>query len=566
LYFIIKYFGIAKFVVLFLLVVIGTFLEIFSIAAIIPVLQSLQDPELLKQYWHFFENVNHSQQIVFVLSLLCLVFIIKFFFSIFFNHYQFKVSMNLQSQLSEKLIQNYMKMPYEKYFKIGSAEITKNVIQEPSYFVAGVLLPFIYLFSESLIVFGIGTLLVSKIGIESLSIILLFIASSYFYISLTKKTIQNLGYKRASTNQKIIGNSREALFGIRDIKINKTENIFFSFFNLLFDKNAKILTKFLTYQVAPRLGIELLVVIFLSLSMAILSLRGNNFSSIVSTLALLGLSAARLVPSASKVLVSLQNIRFYEISMLSIIKGLKIKMENNEIFNKNTTFKKKIELKKINYYYEKNKLILKNINFLINKGDKVGITGQTGSGKSTLVDILSGLLEPRSGIFLVDNKLIKHNKLVWGKNLGYVSQKTFLYNSTIRFNISFENNKKNDKKIYEILKLVELNSLVKNLKKKIDTNLGDDAIKISGGQKQRLGIARALYNNPDLLIFDESFSALDSKTEEKIIKNIFFKFQNMTIINIAHKGISLKYCNKVINLEKPTSKYQKNVKIIKLFN
>ena len=546
LYFVTKYFGIKKFIILFFLVVIASILEIFSVAVIIPVVNVMQNPNFLTKYFSFFENTAHLDQIVFVILLLGLVFLIKFLFLMFINFYQFKIVMNLQAQISKKLIQNYINMSYQKYFKISISEITRNVVLEPAMFVMGVVLPVVFLLSEFLLIFGIFLLLIYKTGIQSLSIIVIFIIITYLYFLFTKKRIKDLGFQRENNDEKIITNSREALISIREIKINKTENMFFSFFNLLFDQNSRVLSKFFTYQVAPRLGMEFVVVVFLSASLLILFLKGNSFETIISVLALIGVSAIRLIPSSSKIITSLQNIKFNEVSIQSIIKGLKI--QNNKLFNnKNFTFKK-IELKKINFYYNKTKIVLKNINLIINKGDRIGITGKTGSGKSTLVDTLSGLLEVRSGKFFIDNKEMK-KKLNWEKNLGYVSQKSFLYNNNIRYNISFETNTDNDKEIFRILKLVKLDSFVKTLKHKIDTNLGDNAINISGGQKQRIEIARALYHQPDLLILDEAFSAIDLITEEKIILNIFSQFPKMTIINISHKGPSLKYCNKIFNLD-----------------
>lgn len=561
--YILKKFGISKFFILFLLIIFATFLEVLSIAVIVPVITVFQNPEFLKEYFQYFgifKNLKHSDQIIIALTALCLIFVCKFFFLMFVNYYQFKFSMNLQSEISKKLMRNYIQMPYKNFFKIGSSQIIRNVMVEPGMFVMGVLVPLIYLLTEFLIIFGITILLVYNIGIKSLSIIIIFGFCGFLYIFFTKKIFQDLGEQRSSIGEKIIRYSREALSGIREIKLNNTESVFFFLFNEIFKKNAIILTKFFTYQILPRLGIEVIVVIFLSLSMLIFSVKGYEFIEIVATLSLLGLSAVRLVPSTSKIMTSMQNIRFNQISIKNIHSGLKITTKETSKNYKEINFEKTIELKKINFSYLKKMPIFKNFNFLINKGDRIGIIGKTGSGKSTLVDIISGLVQASNGNFVVDKIKLEGQKITWKNKLGYVSQKTFLYNNTIQFNISFKNNNLENKKIHELLKLVELTSFVKNLKNKINSNIGEDAIKISGGQKQRIGIARALYKEPELLILDEAFSALDPKTEEKIIKNIFIKYPKMTIINIAHKGPSLNYCNKIFNLDNKKTIIKKNHK------
>jgi len=561
--YILKKFGISKFFILFLLIIFATFLEVLSIAVIVPVITVFQNPEFLKEYFQYFDifkNLKHSDQIIIALTALCLIFVCKFFFLMFVNYYQFKFSMNLQSEISKKLMRNYIQMPYKNFFKIGSSQIIRNVMVEPGMFVMGVLVPLIYLLTEFLIIFGITILLVYNIGIKSLSIIIIFGFCGFLYIFFTKKIFQDLGEQRSSIGEKIIRYSREALSGIREIKLNNTERVFFFLFNEIFKKNAIILTKFFTYQILPRLGIEVIVVIFLSLSMLIFSVKGYEFIEIVATLSLLGLSAVRLVPSTSKIMTSMQNIRFNQISIKNIHSGLKITIKETSKNYKEVNFEKTIELKKINFSYLKKIPIFKNFNFSINKGDRIGIIGKTGSGKSTLVDIISGLVQASNGNFVVDKIKLEGQKITWKNKLGYVSQKTFLYNNTIQFNISFKNDNLENKKIYELLKLVELESFVKSIRNKINSNIGEDAIKISGGQKQRIGIARALYKEPELLILDEAFSALDPKTEEKIIKNIFIKYPKMTIINIAHKGPSLNYCNKIFNLDNKKTIIKKNHK------
>jgi len=559
-YFIINYFGIGKFVTLFLFLVAVMALEVISIGLIIPVISILQNENFYDDYLsylYFLEDYSHLEKIYFTLIALCMIFFIKFCLSILLNFYQFKYSMNLQSSISKKLSEKYILMSYEKYFKILGSQILRNVMIDSGRFISGVLLPIIYLTSELLVVIGICIILISQIGFSSLSIIIFLSLFGLIYITFTKKIIKKLGDARSELDEKIIQSSNEALKGIREIKVNRIEEIFLNFFKNLFNKYASVMSNFFTFQTVPRLGIEVIIVFFLAATMLIFIKSGHESSKVISTLGLLGIAAIRLIPSINKIITSQQNIRFNFIAMQTIsgdLKKIRIKSKQNR---KGLTFKNKIELKNLNFSYVGNKNVLKNLNLNINKGDRIGIIGETGSGKSTLVDIMSGLISSYSGTILVDNIKFDPKKFIWGKDLGYVSQNSFLFNDSIKFNITFNYATKSSD-VYKILNVVEIEKFVRGLKSNLNAIIGENAINLSGGQIQRIGIARALYHKPKILILDEAFSAMDLKTEKKILKKIFLNFKNMTIINIAHKGQSLELCNKVYDLNK--KKIVKSVK------
>jgi len=551
-YSIIKLFDLKNFYILSLLILAAMFLEVLSIGLIIPIIAILENENFVNDFFHnvpLIADTTHLEQISFILLLLCLVFIVKFCFLVLVNYKQYKYSMYLQSAISNKLIYKYLTMPYENYFTLKSSKILRNIKEESGSFVHGVLIPVINIMTELLVIIGIAILLVSQVGVSSFSIILVFIIFSFVYVKFSKKTILKMGHRRFEIDEKIINASNETFSGIREIKVNKVEDIFLNFFKLLFNKHAENMRKFLTYQTIPRLSIEVLLVVFLAIVMLVLAIQGNDFTKIITLLGLFGIAAVRLIPSTNKIMIAQQNIRFYFVSINNLAKELFYKKNKNKNKHKEIIkFNKNIRLSNINFsYIKKNTKVLNNLNISINKGDRIGIIGKTGSGKSTLVDIISGLVTNFKGQFLIDEKIVDLNKYQWGQKIGYVSQNTFIFNETIKFNISFNNLTKNSE-ILEVLNQVESLAFIKSLKKSVNTVIGEKAINLSGGQAQRLGIARSIFHKPELLILDEAFSGIDNFTEKKIVKNIFNNYKDMTIINIAHKGKSLDYCNKVFNL------------------
>lgn len=551
-YSIIKLFDLKNFYILSLLILAAMFLEVLSIGLIIPIIAILENENFVNDFFHnvpLIADTTHLEQISFILLLLCLVFIVKFCFLVLVNYKQYKYSMYLQSAISNKLIYKYLTMPYENYFTLKSSKILRNIKEESGSFVHGVLIPVINIMTELLVIIGIAILLVSQVGVSSFSIILVFIIFGFVYVKFSKKTILKMGHRRFEIDEKIINASNETFSGIREIKVNKVEGIFLNFFKLLFNKHAENMRKFLTYQTIPRLSIEVLLVVFLAIVMLLLAIQGNDFTKIITLLGLFGIAAVRLIPSTNKIMIAQQNIRFYFVSINNLAKELFYKKNKNKNKHKEIIkFNKNIRLSNINFsYIKKNTKVLNNLNISINKGDRIGIIGKTGSGKSTLVDIISGLVTNFKGQFLIDEKIVDLNKYQWGQKIGYVSQNTFIFNETIKFNISFNNLTKNSE-ILEVLNQVESLAFIKSLKKSVNTVIGEKAINLSGGQAQRLGIARSIFHKPELLILDEAFSGIDNFTEKKIVKNIFNNYKDMTIINIAHKGKSLDYCNKVFNL------------------
>jgi ABC-type multidrug transport system fused ATPase/permease subunit len=450
-------------------------------------------------------------------------------------------------------------MPYKKYFKRNSSELLRNLKDECGSLIFGVVSPMLSLIIEILVIIGITVLLFTQIGVLSFSVIFLLMVFALVYIRFTKKIINQLGNERFVFDEKIIKKTNEIFYSIRDIKVYVLQSYYLNNFVKILSKYAVVIKKFLTLQILPRLGIELVLIFVFSIFLIIFTQKEIPFNKIVSLLALFAAASFRLLPSINRVVISQQVLRYHIPSVEEIYREIKEEFTKEKNIKKTKiNFKNSIRLKNINFSYSKDKKILKNLNLVIKSKDRIGIIGGTGVGKSTIADLISGLIEPDSGNLFIDGKIINFNKQQWYDGIGYVSQNTSLINDTIKENIVFGRNEdfKNEN-LRKILKDVNLFSYVDNLKRKSSSLIGDRGINLSGGQKQRIGLARALYGNPKLLFLDEAFSALDTKTEKKILSNISKNYKNTTIVNIAHKGSSLKYCKKIFSL--------KNGKLIKTY-
>ena len=560
-FFIINKFDKKKIIFLGILIFMSMLLEVLSIGLIIPVLGVIENENFLKDIFsssQFIHSLNHISQVYLIVAFLCLTFFFKTIFGIFLNYNQNKYTTFLQAKISSLLMSQYLFMPYKNYFKRNSSELLRNVKDECGSLIFGVISPMLNLLIETLIILGITTLLVFQIG--SISFLIIFFLSMFglIYIKFTKKIINRLGNERFLYDEKIIKKTNELFYNIRDIKIYYLQNYYLKNFSNVLNNYATVVKKFLTLQILPRLGIELLLVLIFSIFLVLLTLQDVPFNKVVSTLALFAVASFRLMPSINRVITSQQVLRYHVPSVEEIFKEIQHNYyAQSDKEHLKIKFKKVIELKNINFRYSDNKKILNNLSLKIYSKDKIGIIGDTGSGKSTIIDIISGLLTPQSGKIFIDSKITNFKKYNWGNGIGYVSQNTTLTDDTIKANIILGRNynEENLKKLDEVLKNVHLNVFIDSLKKKINTIVGDRGINLSGGQKQRIGLARALYDNPKILILDEAFSALDNKTEKKILNRILLQYKNMTILNIAHKGSSLGYCDKIFVL--------KNGKLIK---
>jgi ABC-type multidrug transport system fused ATPase/permease subunit len=275
----------------------------------------------------------------------------------------------------------------------------------------------------------------------------------------------------------------------------------------------------------------------------------QSLSELISFLGLLIAALLKSLPSANKIMASLQNIKYYSSSVNSINTSLEESTNNTEKFNSNIEFdfNRDLILKNISFKYQSSDaFVIKNLNLKIKQGSSIGIVGPSGSGKSTFVDLLVGLLRPSEGVIQIGDRNINDNIVLWKKSIGYVSQEIFLTDRTISENIAFglKKDQVNSLKLINAINNSELQEFINNLPNKEETKAGEAGAKMSGGQRQRIGLARAMYKDSKILILDEATSALDSKTE-KMVLNSIFKNKEKTKIIISHKLSSLRFCDQV---------------------
>ena len=536
--------------------ILNTFIEILSLLYIFPLLDYLvlnQKSYITELFFKFVTNLKilkNKDEIFIVLFFFIVIFTTKFiinFIHIFFSQ---KLQLELRNKFTNELTKEYLSRKYRYFANINSSILIRNIFQEVPRVILGVILNIFNLISEFMLIFSIIIVLFIY-DFESASIVFLLLSTfGLIFILNSKKFIGKLAKKRLKFDGKYLKNIKETFDNIKIIKINRKE-IFFS--------NAVKINAYLSFKAnfyysivaqSPRVIFELLLVFIVLLVLIINRLDQN----IIYTLAIYSVSSLRLIPAMSKVINSISNIRFDLPSLNILFNDLKNKKEENKTMATQESplnFKNKIELKNISFFYNEDRFILNKINLKINKNDFISIVGEAGSGKSTLVDIISGLINPKLGKIYIDDKvLIDESDVVrWQKTIGYMPQSTTLFDMSIRDNIVLGpyNSKLNKTRLNKAIKGSELTSLIKKLKQGLNTNVGDKGVKISGGEMQRIALARTLYSESQVIILDEATSSLDIETEKKILKTLK-KLKNKTVIFITHRTNNLKYFNKIYKI------------------
>lgn len=536
-----------------ILMIIGIIFEMLGLGILIPSLTIMlsdniyRDYPLLSPLITKLGNPPQRDLILIGMSIIVIVYFLKSAYLMYLNWRQSRFTSNLGHEISTRLLEGYLNMPYNLFVNRNSAILIRNINNEVI-MLTSVSQSALGILTELSTVIGICTMLFIIEPKGALIVSLFLLVLVIIFHKLTKLKLHNWGYQRQSLTgnmQKVLQNS---FGGFKEIKIMGLKNYFITEFENNSISNSRLQTKVNTLNLSPRLYLEFIAVLGLSILIISMVLRGEQISTIVPTMGVFLAAAFRLMPSLNRIMTSMQQIKFANpVINLFYEEFAETKNSENDIkSNKEFKFNNFIELKNINFSYEK-KLVLKNISFKIKKGSTIGIIGKSGSGKSTIVDVLMGLLKPDSGNISIDEFDYLINLKKWQSLIGYVPQSIFLTDDTIKKNIAFgvKNELIDDSKLQKAINSAQLNDFINDLPQGVETNVGERGVKLSGGQRQRIGIARALYNEPDVLILDEATSALDTDTEDGVMKSIGLLKNSKTIIIIAHRLTTLRQCDMI---------------------
>ena len=537
--------------VLIFLLIIGMILEIFGLGILMPILSSIIDPNLsssdtflssIKE--SYFVNFSNEKFTFILLLFLLIIYFVKTIYLVFLTFVQNKYLSNLTAFISNKLYFIYLSQPFDFHKSKNSSDLVKNIQLEITH-LHSYLSAFIIAVTEAFILISIVVTLIYIEPLGAISIGCFFAGISFIFFQFTKIKLEIWGSLREKLDKEILKSSHSSFNGIKDIILLNRQNYFIEKYSFNNFKKAKLQSNQSTFNQLPRFFLEFFSVLGLLGFIAFMLLRGEDTSRLITLLGVFVAATFKMIPSLNRLISSAQHFKYFNSSLnlvydeLSNLKSDALKTNKDDF-----EFKNKIVFKNANYSYL-NKHILVASNIEISKGSTIGIIGPSGSGKSTFVDILVGLNTLDSGKILVDNIDIQENLFGWKNCIGYVNQSVFLSDDTIRRNICFglPDSQIDDTRIESVLKQVQLFDIVNKMEMGINSIVGERGTQLSGGQIQRLGLARALYSDPEVLILDEATSSLDNETESKIMESIYKLKGFKTIIIVAHRLSTLKMCD-----------------------
>ncbi len=545
-------------------IIFTAFLEVVGIASVLPFIHLVANPESIQQNeWlvvisNYFDFESYTDLLILTGVGMLIFLTLANCFAVFTAWLQHRIVWDTGHSLSTRLLQSYLDRPYAFYLNKNTAELQSKIVMEVGQLCASVILPLIDLISRVAVVIVIFILLLI-VDVKTSLIIIGSLCFAYLIAyTLRKGVLQSLGEKRIQINLARFRSLSDALQGIKTSKIYHASDYFYGRYHKASLGYSKIHPRVQLISIMPKSIIEIIAFGGVIAAIIFMLIQGSNINDSLPTITLYALAGYRLLPSLQRIFVSGTKIKHSFPVLHEVYEDLHYNNKYHNEFNSSNEIKpfdQSIKFNNLSYQYEESeRKILKNISFEIKKGETVAFVGSTGDGKTTLIDLLVGLLEADNNQILIDGVVLeKGNVTQWQKQIGYVQQSVFLFDDTIMSNIAIGKapEEVDMDRLEKVCRLANIHDFTMyELEKGYNTPVGERGVKLSGGQKQRLGIARALYRSPSVLVLDEATSALDGVTESKVIDSLKSLDENMTILIIAHRLSTVKHADCIFLLKK----------------
>lgn len=557
-----------KMVLLVFLMLIGAILETLGVSMIVPVMTVVVEENAVEKHVYMqvicdIFHINDTRDLmILVMVALAVIFAVKNVFLFFQQKMQLRFVYTNQFATSRRMMINFMKRPYEYYLNADTAVIQRSITSDVNN-MYGLILSLLQLISEGIVFVFLAIVCLLTDVWMSITITILLIAVLLIIKCVLKPIMKKAGEENQEYYSGLYKWIDQSVMGIKEIKIANKESYFINEYSRCGAGYVGAVQRYNLFNSTPRLLIETVAIAGMILYMMIQLLNGTQVEDIMPQLTMLAFVAMRLIPCANRINNHLTSIAYFEPFFMGVSDNLQEEIRDDKIDYGEETYQKKVDVEKLPI---KKEILLENITFkypntdvlifdhadmVIPIGNAVGIVGTSGAGKTTIVDIMLGLLQVETGRILADNVDVREHYASWLKNIGYIPQTIFMIDSSIRKNVAFgcADEDIDDNKVWEALKEAQLDEFVRGLPEGLDTGIGERGIRLSGGQRQRIGIARALFEDPEVLVLDEATSALDNETEAAIMDSINRLHGRKTLIIIAHRLQTIEKCDMVYRVE-----------------
>lgn len=545
----------------FLLILIGSFMELLGVSVFLPFIQVMMEPERvqseasLRQIYELFHFHSTDQFLIALGAIICVVYIVKNLYLTIMQNAMLKFSYKTRMQLAIKLLSTYMAEPYTFHLNRNISELQRSLQYDTGQFMQ-LINASLQVMAEVAVVICLGIYLFYTSPTISIVIIGLVIVCVGFFTLLSRKYSRRIGKQNEAYNAQLYQWINQSLGGIKEVKVLNREPFFVNSYKEVYKKLIKGAKNNEMLATIPKYILETVCIVGMIIAVIAKLLWGRrDLTAFVVQMSAFAVAAFRLLPSVGKINAYVNSIMYCRPALDLIYEDLKAiedfvpeEKQQEEAEEQVWHLQKEIQVNGISYAYEgMDESVLQNVTFTIQKGETIALIGSSGAGKTTLADVLLGLLIPQKGKIFVDGRDIYEHMDSWHHMLGYIPQSIYLSDDTIRNNVAFgiREDEIDEEAVVEALKKAQLYEFVQTLDKGMDTFVGDRGVRLSGGQRQRIGIARALYYDPEILVLDEATSALDNETETAVMEAIESLKGLKTMVIIAHRLTTIRNADKI---------------------